>query len=35
MTNPTYRAEAVHQFIVAPLLRLLRRAPAFQPRIAY
>ena len=28
------RAEAVHQFIVAPLLRLFKRAPVLQPRTA-
>ena len=28
------RAEAVHEFIVAPLMRLFKRAPVFQVRTA-
>jgi hypothetical protein len=28
------RAEAVHEFIVAPLMRLFKRAPVLQPRTA-
>ena len=28
------RAEAVHEFIVAPLMRLFKRTPVLQPRTA-
>jgi len=28
------RAQAVHQFLIAPLMQMFERAPTFQPRTA-